>query len=100
MPKPQFDMRDFHSPVGATQSLELRRELIELVDSCGGVIFELHPYRHVRVESEPVPSVEALEELGIVIGLGTVSKILAPGDRVGWANGGQGACRPNGAAEN
>ena len=66
-------------------SLERQRALCELVGSCGFVIAEDHPYRHVRVEAQPVLPVKALEERVIVIGLETVSRILDPDLRVGGA---------------
>ena len=45
------------------------------------------PYRRLRFEGEPVPPIKSFDRNGVVIALGTVSKILAPGLRVGWAIG-------------
>jgi len=85
MPKLLFDVPDFHNPTDITMSLERRRELIDLAVRYGFVIVEDDPYRRLRFEGEPVPPIKTLDQDGVVIAVGTVSKILAPGLRVGWA---------------
>ena len=87
MPKLLFDVPDFHNPTGITTSAARRRRMVELAQSHGFVILEDDPYRRIRFEGEPVPPLKAFDEAGVVVGLGTVSKILAPGLRVGWAVG-------------
>ena len=86
-PKLLFDIPDFHNPTGITMSRARRERLIELAQRWGFVILEDDPYRRLRFEGEPVPPLKALDETGVVVALGTVSKILAPGLRVGWALG-------------
>lgn len=87
MPKLLFDVPDFHNPTGITTSAARRRRLVELAGRYGFVILEDDPYRRLRFEGEPVPPVKSFDRDGVVIALGTVSKILAPGLRVGWAIG-------------
>ena len=87
MPKLLFDVPDFHNPTGLTMSHPRRRRLVELAERYGFVILEDDPYRRLRFEGESVPPIKSLDERGVVIALGTVSKILAPGLRVGWAIG-------------
>ena len=87
MPKLLFDVPDFHNPTGITTSAARRRRLVELAQRHGFVILEDDPYRRIRFEGEAVPPIKAFDESGVVVGLGTVSKILAPGLRVGWAIG-------------
>lgn len=87
MPKLLFDVPDFHNPTGITTSLARRKRLIELAETYGFIILEDDPYRRLRFEGEPVPPIKSLDENGVVVALGTVSKILAPGLRVGWAIG-------------
>ena len=87
MPKLLFDVPDFHNPTGITTSAARRRRLVDLAGRYGFVILEDDPYRRLRFEGEPVPPVKAFDRDGVVIALGTVSKILAPGLRVGWAIG-------------
>ena len=93
MPKLLFDVPDFHNPTGITTSLARRRKVLELARRHGFVVCEDDPYRRIRFEGESVPPVKSLDETGHVISLGTVSKTLAPGLRVGWAIGDAGVVR-------
>ena len=87
LPKLLFDVPDFHNPTGLTLSLERRRQLLDLAAAYNFVIIEDDPYRRIRFEGEPVPPIKSMDRDGRVIAVGTVSKILAPGLRVGWAIG-------------
>jgi len=87
MPKLLFDVPDFHNPSGVTMSLARRKKLVELARHHDFVIIEDDPYRRLRFEGDPVPPIKSLDETGVVVAVGTVSKILSPGLRVGWAIG-------------
>ena len=87
LPKLLFDVPDFHNPTGITMSLERRKHLLRLATEYDFVIIEDDPYRRIRFEGEPVPSIKSMDKDGRVIAVGTVSKILAPGLRIGWAIG-------------
>jgi len=93
MPKLLFDIPDFHNPTGITMSLERRKALIELAKKYNFIILEDDPYRRIRFEGEAIPPLKALDDANVVISLGTVSKILAPGLRLGWAIGEPGIIR-------
>ncbi len=93
MPKLLFDVPDFHNPTGVTTSLARRKKMLELAQRFNFVICEDDPYRRIRFEGEVVPSIKSMDTTGHVISLGTVSKILAPGLRVGWAIGDAGVIR-------
>ncbi len=93
MPKLLFDVPDFHNPTGITTSLERRREMLELAKRYNIVICEDDPYRRIRFEGSSVPPIKSLDTTDHVISLGTVSKVLAPGLRVGWAIGNAGVVR-------
>ena len=84
LPKFIYNVPDFHNPTGVTMSLERRRALIELAVEHGIVLVEDSPYREVRFEESSLPSLKALDAEGIVFQLGTFSKLMAPGLRVGW----------------
>ena len=86
-PKLLFDVPDFHNPTGITTSARRRQRMVDLAEAYGFIILEDDPYRRVRFEGDPVPPIKAFDEKGVVVALGTVSKILAPGLRVGWALG-------------
>jgi 2-aminoadipate transaminase len=84
LPKLLFDVPDFHNPTGITTTLARRQRLIALAERFGFVIVEDDPYRRIRFEGEPVPPMKSLDKKGVVIALGTASKIVAPGLRIGW----------------
>jgi 2-aminoadipate transaminase len=86
LPKLLFDVPDFNNPTGVTLSESRRRRLVELAVKYSFLIVEDDPYRRIRFEGEEVPPIKSFDPEGYVIGLGTVSKILAPGLRIGWVN--------------
>ena len=83
-PKLVYNVADFHNPTGATMSEKRRRALLHLAEAEGMAVVEDTPYRRVRFEGDPVPMLKALDRNGIVIHLGTFSKLVAPGLRIGW----------------
>lgn len=87
MPKFIYDVPDFHNPSGITMSRRRREALLELAKRWNVPIVEDTPYRALRYEGTPEPSLKALDRDGIVFALGTFSKLLAPGLRVGWIAG-------------
>lgn len=89
-PRPKFiyDVPDFHNPTGVTMPVERRGALLDLAAAHGIAVVEDSPYRRVRFEGTSVPSLKALDERDIVLHLGTFSKLMAPGLRVGWVAAG------------
>jgi 2-aminoadipate transaminase len=88
-PKFIYDVPDFHNPSGVTMSRERREALIALSAKYGIFIVEDSPYRKVRFEGTSQPSLKSLDNSGLVLTLGTFSKLLAPGLRIGWIAGPQ-----------
>lgn len=78
---------DFQNPAGITMSLEKRKKLIELAVKYQFIIIEDSPYRNLRYDGTPVPSIYSLDKEGHTVGLYTFSKIFAPGLRLGWVIG-------------
>jgi 2-aminoadipate transaminase len=75
---------NFQNPSGTTLSLEGRLALLSQAGET--IIIEDDPYGELRYEGEPLPSILELGG-GVdsgVIAVGTFSKVLAPGFRVGW----------------
>ncbi|MCC7274874.1 MAG: PLP-dependent aminotransferase family protein, partial [Alphaproteobacteria bacterium] len=84
VPKLLYDIPDFHNPAGLTLSLERRRRLLDLAARHGFLIVEDQTYRQIRFAGEGLPSLRALDDGTHVIAVNTLSKLLAPGLRVGW----------------
>lgn len=80
-----YTVPDFQNPTGVTMSLPRRQQLIELANRFDLIVLEDTPYRELRYEGEALPPLKSLDAEGRVIFLGSFSKILAPGLRVGWA---------------
>ena len=75
---------DFQNPTGITWSLERRKKFMEVVNEYEIPVLEDNPYGELRYEGEYLPSLKALDTKGLVIYLGTFSKIFCPGYRMGW----------------
>jgi 2-aminoadipate transaminase len=94
-PKLLYVLPNFQNPSGVTLSMSRRRRIVELAARYEVPIVEDDPYGQLRYEGEHLPPLIALDtehrrafghgRLGAgVIYLGTLSKTLAPGLRVGW----------------
>ncbi|WMI81077.1 aminotransferase-like domain-containing protein [Anaerotignum sp. MB30-C6] len=75
---------DFQNPSGRTWTLERRQKFMEIINKFEIPVVEDNPYGELRFENENMPSLKSLDTKGLVIFLGTFSKILAPGYRLGW----------------
>lgn len=75
---------DFQNPTGRTWSLERRKHFIDLITRHEIHVLEDNPYGELRFEGEMLPSLKSLDKEGLVIYLGTFSKIFCPGMRIGW----------------
>jgi 2-aminoadipate transaminase len=90
-PKFIYTIPNFQNPGGVTMSLPRRRRLVQIARERELLVLEDNPYGVLRYEGEPLPSLFRLErETGsgandFVIYLGTFSKVLSPGLRLGWA---------------
>src|ERR1700736_2287232 len=92
-PKFIYTIPNFQNPGGVTMSLARRRRLVEVARERELLVLEDNPYGLLRYEGDPLPTLYSLDAqtLGrggaadLVIYLGTFSKILSPGLRLGWA---------------
>ncbi|WP_298819931.1 aminotransferase-like domain-containing protein [Chloroflexus sp.] len=85
-PKFIYTIPTFHNPTGVTLTLERRRQLVALAAEYGAPVVEDDAYLDLRFTGESLPSLAALDQEGWVIRVGTYSKILAPGLRIGWVH--------------
>ncbi len=95
-PKFIYTIPNFQNPGGVTMSLPRRRRLVEVARERELLVLEDNPYGLLRYEGEPLPTLYSLDAQNassgaqdassdLVIYLGTFSKILSPGLRLGWA---------------
>src|SRR3954452_10730653 len=84
-PKFIYTVPNFQNPAGVTLSLPRRRRLVEVANERELVVLEDNPYGLLRFEGEPLPTLRSLDAGRFVVYLGTFSKILSPGIRLGWA---------------
>lgn len=95
-PKFLYLLPNFQNPGGVTMSGERRRRIVDLANHYGVPILEDDPYGQLRYRGEHLPPLVKLDAemhdcdhgqhafTGNVIYLSTLSKILAPGLRIGW----------------
>lgn len=86
-PKFIYALPNFHNPAGVTLTLERRKRLVELANRYGVPIVEDNAYGELRYEGEHLPPLVVLDAErggGNVLYLGTFSKLIAPGLRLGW----------------
>jgi DNA-binding transcriptional MocR family regulator len=79
-----YTIPTFNNPAGVTMTLERRRSLLDVAARHGVPVIEDDAYRDLRFEGEPVPTLHGLDREGFVVRLGTFSKIVAPGVRLGF----------------
>ncbi len=84
-PKFIYSVPTFQNPAGVTMSLPRRQRLVELARMHELLVIEDNPYGLLRYGGEAPPPLYQLDGGDFVIYIGTLSKILSPGIRVGWA---------------
>jgi 2-aminoadipate transaminase len=92
-PKFIYTIPNFQNPGGVTMSLARRRRLVEVARERELLVLEDNPYGLLRYDGDALPTLYSLDAQAagrggssdLVIYLGTFSKILSPGLRLGWA---------------
>ncbi len=85
VPKFIYTIPTFQNPGGMTMSLDRRRRLVQIARRRELLVLEDNPYGLLRFDGEPLPTLRSLDGGDYVIYLGTFSKILSAGLRLGWA---------------
>jgi 2-aminoadipate transaminase len=83
-PKFIYTIPTFQNPAGVTMSLPRRQRLVQVARERELLVLEDNPYGLLRYEGEALPTLRSLDGGDFVIYLGTFSKILSPGIRLGW----------------
>ena len=79
-----YTIPSFHNPAGVTLSWARRMEILEICRSNNILVLEDNPYGLLYFDRPAPDAMRSIEREGVVY-LGTFSKTLAPGFRVGWA---------------
>jgi 2-aminoadipate transaminase len=74
----------FQNPTGRTLPLARRREIARIIQKYDALLVEDDPYSDLRYRGEPLPSVKSFAP-DHVLYISTLSKILAPGLRIGFS---------------
>ncbi|MFI6324830.1 PLP-dependent aminotransferase family protein [Nonomuraea sp. NPDC050556] len=79
-----YTIPTFHNPGGVTMNVARRQQVLDICQRAGVLIVEDNPYGLLGFDGEPMRALRADNPDGVVY-LGSFSKTLAPGFRVGWA---------------
>jgi 2-aminoadipate transaminase len=79
-----YAVPEFHNPKGTTLSGARRERLMAFAHRHGVPVLEDDPYGELRFRGTPSAPLASMDAAGLVIHLGTFSKTLAPGMRLGW----------------
>lgn len=82
-----YTIPTYHNPTGAVMSEERRREVIGFCQSKRMPILEDDAYGQLWLDEKPPASLKSRDKTGSVIYMGTISKTMAPGLRIGWVVG-------------
>jgi 2-aminoadipate transaminase len=86
-PKFIYAISNFQNPTGVTMTERRRRQLIEVARDAGTLLIEDDAYFDLRYDGERLPSIYSLDDSGTVVYMGTLSKTMGPGMRLGWLVG-------------
>jgi 2-aminoadipate transaminase len=90
-----YTIPTFQNPTGRTLPLERREALVAAAQRHRFWLLEDDPYGELRYSGAPLPPLAALPEAGeLVLSLSTLSKIAAPGLRIGWVRAPEALRRP------
>jgi 2-aminoadipate transaminase len=78
-----YSLPNFQNPTGRSLSVERRRELVETCARLGLPLIEDDPYGALSYKGEPAPRMVAMNPDGVIY-MGSFSKVLTPGIRLGY----------------
>lgn len=80
---------DFQNPTGRCMSVEKRKKIVNLAEKYDTFIIEDAPYSMITFKGEIRPAIKSFDKYDRVIYLGSFSKTICPGIRIGWVNADQ-----------
>lgn len=79
-----YTIPNFNNPSGITLAEERRQRIVEICQDANILIIEDNPYGLLRFDGHPIAPLRAGNPDDVIY-MGSFSKILAPGLRIGWA---------------
>ncbi|NLD34000.1 MAG: PLP-dependent aminotransferase family protein [Clostridiales bacterium] len=86
-PKLLYIIPTFQNPTGCSLALDRRQQVAELAAKYRVVVAEDDPYHSLRYKGKHLPAIKAFDREGWVVLLGSFSKVVSPGLRVGFMAG-------------
>jgi 2-aminoadipate transaminase len=83
-PQMIYTIANFQNPTGSVMSLSRRQALMQLAEERRLLVIEDDAYGDLIYDGESMTSLYALSHMDNVVRLGTFSKIVAAGVRLGW----------------
>ncbi len=83
-PKLFYVIPSFQNPSGRTLAVDRRKPIADLAAKYGFLVLEDDPYRDLRYTGEHLPTIKSYDTTGHVAYMGSFSKIISPGLRVGY----------------
>lgn len=83
-PKLFYVIPTFQNPSGRTLAADRRKPIAELAAKYGFIVAEDDPYRDLRYQGQALPPIKSYDTTGNVVYLGSFSKLVSPGLRVGY----------------
>ncbi|MCX9026196.1 MAG: PLP-dependent aminotransferase family protein, partial [Candidatus Methanoperedens sp.] len=77
-----YTIPNFQNPSGITYSGQKRKDVADILENHNAICVEDNPYGEIRFTGEDLPCIRKYSENTIL--LGTFSKIISPGLRIGW----------------
>jgi 2-aminoadipate transaminase len=88
LPKFIYTVPSGHNPGGVALSLERRKHMLDVARRFDVLILEDDPYQLVKLDgSDPLPTIQSMDDDGRVVRLDSFSKVFAPGLRIGYVTG-------------
>ncbi len=87
VPSILYTIPNFQNPTSIVMSEKRRRELVKMCENEKLPIIEDDVYRELWIDSPPPNPIKSIDVNGIVLHVGSVSKTLSPGLRIGWIVG-------------
>ena len=83
-PKLIYTIPTFQNPTGCTLGLERRQRIAALAEQYGVIVAEDDPYHDLRYAGSELRTIKSFDRAGWVVFLGSFSKVISPGLRVGF----------------